>query len=105
MQKHIVYLVTDANRRVIQADYCSNITQRIIDLQEAAIRFVFGKARLSRVVYTEEFDSFEDAQLRKMELSTFTHMMKERLIRRQNPNWLGMVSAASLVSKKAVAYA
>lgn len=105
MHKHIVYLVTDANRTIILADYCVNITQRVIELQEAAVHFMFGKVRLGRVVYTEEFSTLEDAQRRKMELSTYTHMMKERLIRRQNPNWLGIVSAPSFTAKKAVAYA
>lgn len=105
MKKHIIYFVTDANRTVIQVEYCSNIAQRLIELQEVTLGFVCGRAKLCRIVYMEEFINLKDAQRRKLELSSFTHMMKERLIRRQNPNWKNITYISSYEHKKTVAYA
>lgn len=100
MQKHFIYFVTDANRTMIQTDLCENITQRIMELQEASTRAVFGQAKLWRVVYVEEFSSLELAQRRRLELTAYTHMMKERLIRRQNPNWISIGCTTTSVTKK-----
>jgi hypothetical protein len=53
----------------------------------------------------EEFASFEEAQKRKSELLMYTPMMKERIIRRNNPNWLNIVGTYVNANKKAVVYA
>ncbi len=91
MKKHIIYFATDANRINIEVGYCTNI----LDI------------KFNRIVYTEEFRSFDEAQKRKLTLHTYTHMMKERLIRKYNPNWLNIVRTPLILDtpKKIVAYA
>lgn len=106
MQKHIVYLATDANRAYIAVDYCQNIAHRLFELSQSGMPFFSGNARIGRIVYMEEFATIEEAHKRKDELSAYTHMMKERIIRRSNPNWLNIAPIAALSRhKKVVAYA
>lgn len=91
MKQHIIYFATDANRINIEVGYCTNM---------ADIKF-------NRIVYMEKFNSFEEAQQKKLIFHTYTRMMKERIIRRYNPNWLNIVRTplAFNTPKKIVAYA
>lgn len=105
MKKHIVYLATDANRAYIEADYCSDIIHRFLEFQQSINSPFAIKAKVSRIVYTEEFQTFEAAQKRKLELNMYTHMMKERIIRKGNPNWLNIIPSINTSNKKVVVYA
>ena len=105
MKKHIVYLTTDANRVYVEAGYCQDITLKILELQQSLSAFMSHRPKFTRVVHMEEFDSFEAAESRKNELNSFTRMQKEKLIRRYNPNWLGIHALESHMIKKAAAYA
>jgi putative endonuclease len=105
MQKHIVYITTDANRVYVEAGYCQDITLKLFELQNSATSFMLRGPKFSRIVHTEEFDSFEAAERRKNELNSFTRMQKEKLIRRYNPNWLGIHNMDTSIMKKAAAYA
>ncbi|HMR19726.1 MAG TPA: hypothetical protein PKA53_10550 [Sphingobacterium sp.] len=106
MKKHFVYLATDANRTYIEVGYCDNILHRFLELQQTGMTLFLGRARFSRIVHTEEFRSFEDAQKRKLELGRYTHMMKERIIRKNNPNWLSIINNVQELSiPKAVSQA
>ncbi|MGN0002684.1 MAG: GIY-YIG nuclease family protein [Sphingobacterium composti] len=105
MQKHIVYIITDANRIYVEAGYCQDISLKLFELQNSANSFMLCGSKFSRIVHTEEFDTFEAAERRKNELNTFTRMQKEKLIRRYNPNWLGIHTLDTTIIKKAAVYA
>jgi len=92
MEKHIIYLITDTNRVCIEAGYCTDITHILLELRPDAQSPFSYSAKCNRVVYMEKFNSYEEAQKRKLELGFYTHMMKERLIRKQNPNWLNIAT-------------
>ena len=91
MTKHIIYFATDANRMNIEIGYCNNI----LDITP------------NRVVYTKEYPSFDEAQKQKLVFLNYTRMMKERIIRKHNPNWLNIISTPLISNRaqKIVAYA
>lgn len=104
MQKHIVYITSDANRIYLEAGYCQDISLQLFELQQAHGRFMTTSPKFSRIVHVEEFENYEAAQKRKLELNSFTKMQKERIIRRYNPNWLSITNNMC-VNKKAAVYA
>ncbi len=105
-QKHIIYIATDANRWYLEVDYTQDITSTSYKLAQSNDNCSANcNSMLSRIVFFEEFDHIEKALARKKELSQYTRMMKERLIRRQNPNWLNLVSAQITKNNKAAVYA
>ena len=105
-QKHIIYIATDANRWYLEVDYTQDIMSTSYLLtQPKDCLSTNCNSKLSRIVFFEEFDQIEKALARKDELTHYTRMMKERLIRRQNPNWLSLVSTASTKCNKAAVYA
>jgi putative endonuclease len=105
MKKHIVYITTDANRVYVEAGYCQDISLKLFELQNAANSFMVRGPKFTRIVHTEEFETYEAAERRKNELNSYTRMQQEKLIRRYNPNWLGMHKVDSTIMNKAAAYA
>lgn len=105
MQRHFIYITSDANRIYLEAGYCQDITLQLFELQQASSSFMPTTPKFSRIVYMEEFDSLELAQKRKNEINSFTKMQKERLIRKMNPNWLAVNHVDNIVNKKVVVYA
>lgn len=105
MQKHIVYITTDANRIYLEAGYCQDISLKLFELQNSTNSFMARGPKFSRIVHTEEFETYEAAEKRKKELNSYTRMQHEKLIRKFNPNWLGIHSVETPVIKKAAVYA
>ena len=105
MQKHIIYITTDANRVYLEAGYCQDMSLKLFELQDSATSFSSRIPKFSRIVHTEEFDTYEAAERRKNELNSYTRMQKEKLIRRYNPDWLGMPALDTAIMKKAAVYA
>ncbi|MCA5004858.1 GIY-YIG nuclease family protein [Sphingobacterium bovistauri] len=105
MKKHIVYITTDANRVYVEAGYCQDITLKILELQNTSSSFMTRSTKFSRIVHTEEFETFEAAERRKIELNMYTRMQKEKLIRKYNPNWLSIHTLETSIIKKAAVYA
>ncbi len=106
MKRHIIYLTTNANRAYIEIGYCKHTDLASAGICQENLSF-FYTPRTNRIVYIEEFHSFEEAERRKSELSTYTHMMKERLIRRYNPNWLNITNGAvtaNIVNRSGLVY-
>lgn len=105
MKKHIIYITTDANRVYVEAGYCQDIRLKLFELQTTANTFMIRGPKFTRIVHTEEFETFEAAERRKNELNSYTRMQQEKLIRRYNPNWLGINKLESTIMNKAAAYA
>ncbi|MCY4779045.1 GIY-YIG nuclease family protein [Sphingobacterium sp. UT-1RO-CII-1] len=89
MQKHYIYIITNSNRAYLEIEQCQDISLRMQELKDSS-SLLFSNARLTNIVYLEEFDSYELALKRKQQLEQFTRMQKERLIRLKNPNWLSL---------------
>ncbi|SFS33895.1 GIY-YIG nuclease family protein [Sphingobacterium wenxiniae] len=106
MEKHIVYIITDSNRTYLEAGYCKDLNTRMQEIKDAASVMFTQIAKLNNVVHVEEFDTFEEAQRRKVQILQFTRMQRERLVRLKNPNWLNLHAAHTQpAQKKVVVYA
>ncbi|WP_164112459.1 MULTISPECIES: hypothetical protein [Sphingobacterium] len=92
MKKHLIYIATDPNRVSVEAGYTQDLMTQSSDLQFHSIHSSGRSPKFNRIVHVEEFSSFDIAQKRLIELTRFTRMQKERLIRRHNPNWLNITS-------------
>lgn len=94
MQKHYIYIITNSNRAYLEVEQCQDISLRMQELKDSDSLF-FSNAKLTNIVYLEEFDSYDLALKRKQQLEQFTRMQKERLIRLKNPNWLNLQFTAT----------
>jgi putative endonuclease len=105
MKKHCIYIITDSNRLYLEVGYCTDISLKLHEIEQADGSLFSTAPKFNRIVYSEEFLSFEAAQKRVDEIKHFTRMQKERLIRKHNPNWLNIIQRSAPHTKKAVVYA
>ncbi|MFC3196225.1 GIY-YIG nuclease family protein [Parapedobacter deserti] len=83
-----VYILTDSNRSNLHVGMTDNLQKVAGTFQKMTGLLPEGDLRIFRLVYHESFSSEEFALRRFREMSTYTRMQKERLIRKSNPNWL-----------------
>ncbi len=103
---YYTYLLTDPNRMSIQAGI-SNDLQHTLNESPYNHGNSSHNQSLNRMVYFESFISKAEAERRFIELSSFGRIVKERLIRKANPNWSSLHHHFSIpqIIKKAVVYA
>ncbi len=105
MQRHYIFITSDANRIYLEAGYCQDVNLQLFEIQQAGSSFMAKAPKFSRIVYVEEFDNQEAAIRRKNEINVYTKMQKERLIRKSNPNWLSITNYDMNTNKKVVVFA
>ncbi|SEL04297.1 GIY-YIG nuclease family protein [Parapedobacter koreensis] len=88
-----IYILTDCNRTCLHVGMTHDLNKAIKTYKETPGLFFDACSKVSRLVYHEALASEEAALCRFNEISTYTRMQKERLIRKYNPNWvdLGLV--------------
>ncbi|MFZ4262217.1 GIY-YIG nuclease family protein [Sphingobacterium sp. HJSM2_6] len=103
---YYTYLLTDPNRMFIQAGISNDLFNT---MTEATIMKgnTTTQSTLNRMVYFESFLNKDEAERRFIELSSFGRIVKERLIRKTNPNWSSLHQQFYTAQhiKKAVVYA
>lgn len=88
-----VYILTDSNRNGLHVGMTDDLQKAAKTYRELKSLFFGDSVNASRLVYQEAFPNEEDALHKFQELSRYTRMQKERLIRRHNPNWLDLAIA------------
>lgn len=83
-----IYILTDSNRNCLHVGMTDDLQQAAKTYRTLNGLFFDAASRASRLVYHEAFSDEAEALRRFKELSRYTRMQKERLIRRRNPNWL-----------------
>lgn len=91
-----VYIITDSNRRCLHVGMTDNLYNATNTYQELTELFFEDSSKVTRLVYHEGHPSAEMALSRFTELSTYTRMQKEKLIRRSNPNWVSLMPSSPL---------
>lgn len=89
-----IYIFTDSNRSCLHVGMTDDLQQAVKTYQELRGLFFDAPSKVSRLVYHETLPGGTEALRRFNELSRYTRMQKERLIRRRNPNWLDLGVAA-----------
>ncbi len=107
MNNFYTYIITDSNRRFLQPGISQNLNLVYNELQNYQESKLFSYAILNRIVHIETFPTKAAAQKRLTDLNQMGRMVKERLIRKNNPNWLSLCPhvAKNRTTKKAVVYA
>ncbi len=82
-----IVILTDSNRRYLETLMTNNLLEV---LHQMSIAQHTQLTSLSRIVYEETFATENGALDRLKTLQNFTRMQKERLLRKQNPNWLNL---------------
>lgn len=95
-----VYILTDCNRKYLHVGMTDDLHRAAATYKELRELFFDAETSASRLVYHEAFLSEEEALLRFTELSRYTRMQKERLIRRYNPNWLNLKPTIRLTTRR-----
>lgn len=85
-----IYILTDSNRNCLHVGMTDDLQKAANTYRELTSLFFDSYSNVSRLVYHESFTDDADALRRFRELSHYTRMQKERLIRRYNPNWLDL---------------
>ena len=83
-----IYILTDSNRNGLHVGMTDDLQQATKTYRELRGSFFGAASVVGRLVYHEVFSSEVEALHRFKEVSRYTRMQKERLIRRRNPNWL-----------------
>jgi len=108
MKKHCIYIASDSNRHHLEVNISSDIQSTYQEMRTIHSALFSQAAKLSSIVYIEYMDSLEQAERRVRELLTLPRIVKERFVRKQNPNWKNLCSLAPSLTipnhKKAVAY-
>lgn len=90
-----IYILTDSNRSCLHVGMTDDLQRAAKTYRELKGLFFDAHPRVSRLVYHETLPGSSEALRRFNELSRYTRMQKERLIRRRNPNWLDLSIAAT----------
>ncbi len=94
-----LYILTDSNRTCLHIGLTDNLRNATNTYRQLPGLFFDACSKVSRLVYHEACSSEEVAMQRFNEVSRYTRMQKERLIRRYNPNWvdLGLIKPLSVL--------
>ena len=92
---YYIHIHTDSNRNYLHVGMTDNL-QRATGTYSKLGQIFSGEwsTGTPRLVYYEAYASSEEAVHRFNEVSRYTRMQKERLIRRRNPNWLDLAIRA-----------
>lgn len=90
MKTHHLYISTDANRKFLQLGISNDMILLQQHMQDATKSGLFSTSVLNRIVYLESFSTAVEAEKRYQELCGMGRMVRERLIRKNNPDWLSL---------------
>lgn len=82
-----IYILTDCNRTCLHIGMTDDLHKAVNTCKALSGLFFDACSKVSRLVYHETLPTEEAASRRFKELSKYTRMQKERLVRKHNPNW------------------
>ena len=88
--KKFVYVITDRNRASLHVGMSSDLIKTLEFYKQMPCLFFDSSQQLTRLVYFEEFKTEAQALSRFKQVSRFTRMQKERLVRSCNPDWVDL---------------
>lgn len=85
-----IYILTDCNRTCLHVGMSGDLTKAINSYKSLSGFCFDARSKITRLVYHESLPTEETALTRFQEVSKYTRMQKERLIRRYNPDWVDL---------------
>ena len=88
-----VYIMTNAPHGTLYIGVTADLTSRINAHREGRGSEFCRKWGLKRLVYLENYDRIEDAIAREKAMKRWKRQWKQKLIRRDNPDWIDLFEA------------
>jgi len=85
--KQFIYILTDSNRKNLHVGLTDDLAYTMNYYKEMYSLFFDSHKKTSRLVYFEEVQAPNEALARFKEISGFTRIQKEKIIRSANTNW------------------
>lgn len=82
-----VYILSNKINTVLYIGVTNNLVRRVWEHKEKLVDGFTKKYAVEKLVYYEQFDDIINAIEREKELKTWHRPWKERLIKKQNPEW------------------
>ncbi|WP_167611476.1 GIY-YIG nuclease family protein [Maribellus sediminis] len=87
-----IYILTNAENRVLYVGVTSDLTKRIQQHKKGIFKNAFtSKYKVNKLVYFELFQDINDAIAREKQLKAGSRQKKIDLINRLNPEWTDLM--------------
>ena len=90
LNKHFVYLMTNASNTVVFTGRTNNLERRLQEHRKKRSGDFAQRDKINKLVYFESFSSAPEAQLREHQIKTGPRRKKDALISLANPDWLNL---------------
>ena len=87
MRKFHVYILASDRNGTLYIGVTGDIQHRIIAHKEHTFKGFTDKYNVTKLVYIEQFDTFEQAAMREKQLKKWKRSWKKRIIEELNPEW------------------
>ncbi len=84
---YYVYVMTNFNDTVVYIGVRNNLIRRVHEHKTKINEGFTERYKVNKLIHYEMFDLAENAIEREKQLKGWTRSKKERLIKRNNPNW------------------
>ncbi|NRR90358.1 GIY-YIG nuclease family protein [Winogradskyella undariae] len=89
--KHYIYIITNNKDGVLYIGETKNLKKRIYQHKNKVHPTTFSaRYNLDKLVYSEEFETKEEAKLREKQMKKWNRAWKIELIEEQNSDWLDL---------------
>ncbi|AEH01467.1 GIY-YIG nuclease family protein [Lacinutrix sp. 5H-3-7-4] len=89
--KHYIYIITNKKDGVLYIGETKNLKKRIYQHKNKVHPTTFSaRYNLDKLVYSEEFETKEEAKLREKQMKKWNRAWKIELIEEQNAKWLDL---------------
>jgi len=86
-KKYHVYIISSQNNKVLYVGVTGDLVSRAYQHKTKQIEGFTKKYNVTKLVYTEEFNSIEFAIAREKQLKKWHRAWKTQLINKTNPYW------------------
>ncbi|HKL34244.1 MAG TPA: GIY-YIG nuclease family protein [Tangfeifania sp.] len=87
MANFYVYILTNRKNGVLYTGLTNELERRIGEHKNKILKGFTYKYNVDKLVYFEEFETYEEAFLRERRLKKWKRDWKINLIVKENPNW------------------
>ncbi len=87
MANFYVYILTNKPKGVLYVGMTNELERRIADHKTKQVKGFTYKYNVDKLVYFEEFESYDEAFTREQRMKKWNRDWKVKLIEEKNPDW------------------
>ncbi len=85
-----IYILSNKTHTVLYIGVTNNLVRRVYEHKQKMVPGFTADYSVDELLYYEQFDSIVQAIRREKQLKKWNRVWKERLINKQNPQWLDL---------------